>query len=147
MFVERGFKWCSKLTVCKFMLFSSFKGAMKSYFMHYSCVVIIVFNTGLCRPAFSTISFGKLVFHLSVLSVFFCSESNVASQDFSVCVVITWKVGSYSVISFSYYKNSPCKYQTIYKISVLPKKTWRSWVFKKKTFIKKSLEQWQNKRL
>ena len=36
--------------------------------MHYSCMVIILFNTGLCRSAFSTISLGKLDFRLSVLS-------------------------------------------------------------------------------
>ena len=47
---------------------NSIKGATKSYFTHYSCVVIILFNTGLCRSAFSTIYFGKLVFRLSVLS-------------------------------------------------------------------------------
>ena len=32
------------------------KGATKLYFTHYSCVVIILLNTGLCRSAFSTIS-------------------------------------------------------------------------------------------
>ena len=47
------------------------KGATKSYFTHYSCVIIILFNTGLCRSIFSTISFGKLVFRFSVLSAVF----------------------------------------------------------------------------
>ena len=42
-----------------------------SYFTHYSYVVIIMFNTGLCSSAFSTISSGKIVFRLSMLSVFF----------------------------------------------------------------------------
>ena len=32
--------------------------------------------------AFSTYSFGKLIFRLSVLFVFFCFESNVLNQDF-----------------------------------------------------------------
>ena len=41
------------------------KGATKSYFTHYSCVVIVFFNTA----AFSTVSFRKLVFCLSVLSL------------------------------------------------------------------------------
>ena len=40
----------------------TFKGATKSYFTHYSCVVIVFFNTDLCRSAFSTVSFRKLVF-------------------------------------------------------------------------------------
>ena len=38
---------------------SRVKGATKLYFMHYSCVVIILFSTGLCKSAFSTYSFGK----------------------------------------------------------------------------------------
>ena len=49
-----------------------FKGATKSYFTHYSCVVIILFKTGLQRSAFSTISYRTLlVFRLSLLSAFF----------------------------------------------------------------------------
>ena len=31
----------------------------------------LMFNTGLCMSTFSTTSFRKLVFHLSVLSIFF----------------------------------------------------------------------------
>ena len=51
------------------------KGAMKLYFTHYySCVAIILFNTGLCRFAFSTILSRKLAFRLSVLSVLFISN-------------------------------------------------------------------------
>ena len=49
----------------------SIKGATESHFAHYSCVVIILLNAGLCRSAFSTISFGRLVFRLSVLTMFF----------------------------------------------------------------------------
>ena len=49
---------------------SLFKGAMKLYFMHYLCVVIILFNTGLYKSAFSPDTFGKL-FCLSFLS--FCA--------------------------------------------------------------------------
>ena len=45
-----------------FLLYQ-FKGAAKSYF--------VLFNTALCVSAFSTVSFGKLVFRLSVLSEFF----------------------------------------------------------------------------
>ena len=39
-----------------------FKGATKSYYMQYACVVIALLNTVLCRCAFSTVSFRKLVF-------------------------------------------------------------------------------------
>ena len=36
--------------------------------MDYSCVVIILFNMSLYKSAFSTYSFGKLVFQHSVFS-------------------------------------------------------------------------------
>ena len=36
-----------------------FKGAAKFYFTHYLFVVIILFNTGLYKAAFSVDSFGK----------------------------------------------------------------------------------------
>ena len=55
------------------LLIIFFIWAKKSSFTHYSHVVIILFKTGLCWSAFSTISFGKLAFHLSVFLV----ESNV----------------------------------------------------------------------
>ena len=56
-----------------------FKGAMKLYFKHYSCVVIVLFNTSLCRSAFSTVSFRKLVFRFSVLSL---------NQDIKISVIM-----------------------------------------------------------
>ena len=59
------------------------KGGTKLYLTHYSCVVLILFNTGLCWSAFSRISFRKLVFRFSVFSVFF-----VLSQDIKICVII-----------------------------------------------------------
>ena len=63
------------LLTCSFLFLLQYspvlKGATKSYFMHYSCVVIILLNTGLWRSAFSIIYFGKLVFCLSVLSAVF----------------------------------------------------------------------------
>ena len=57
---------------------SRVKGATKLYFMHYSCVVIILFSASLCKSAFSTDSIGKtrfsffcfLVFHVSISLVF-----------------------------------------------------------------------------
>ena len=45
------------------------KGAPNLYFMYYSYVVVILFSTGLRKSVFSTYSFGKLVFRLSVFSV------------------------------------------------------------------------------
>ena len=45
------------------------KGAKKLYFTYYSCVVIILLNTGLYKSAFSTNSFRKLIFCLSALFV------------------------------------------------------------------------------
>ena len=44
------------------MFLYDLKGATKLYFTHYLCAVIILFSTGLYKPAFSTYSFGKLVF-------------------------------------------------------------------------------------
>ena len=56
------------------------KGATKSYFMHYSCVVIVLFNTALCRSAFFYMSsFRKLFFRLSVLSL---------NEDIKICVIM-----------------------------------------------------------
>ena len=46
----------------------SFKGTTKLYFTCYCFAVIVLFNTDLYRSAFSTVSFEKLVFRLSVLS-------------------------------------------------------------------------------
>ena len=54
------------------------KEATKSYFTHYSCVVIVMFNTTLCRSAFSPVSFRNLCFRLSVLSL---------NQVFEICVI------------------------------------------------------------
>ena len=46
------------------------KGAPKSCVMHYSYVVIILFNTGLYTCAFSTYSFKKLFFSLCVVFLY-----------------------------------------------------------------------------
>ena len=58
---------------------------MKSCFTHCSCVVIILFNTGLWRFRFAPIFFGKRDFHLSMLSALFF-ESNVYIK---IYVIIT----------------------------------------------------------
>ena len=54
------------------LLKSDFKGAAKSYFTHYSFVVFILFNTGLCKSAFSTNSFRKLFFLSFCAFCLFC---------------------------------------------------------------------------
>ena len=46
------------------------KGATKLYFTHYSCVVIVLFNTSLDKSSFSTFSFEKLVLCIVEFSVF-----------------------------------------------------------------------------
>ena len=56
-----------------------FKGATKSYFTHYSFVVIISFNIALCSSAFSPVPFRKLVFRLFVLAL---------NQDNKICVIM-----------------------------------------------------------
>ena len=61
-----------------------FKEATKSYITHNSCVVIVLFNTALCRSAFSTVSFRKLVFRLSVFSL---------NQDIKIGVIMLCNLG------------------------------------------------------
>ena len=48
-----------------------FKGATKLYFTYHSCVVIIFYNMGLSKSAFSTYFFWKIIFRLSVIYVLF----------------------------------------------------------------------------
>ena len=74
--MQRLFYLLLLLQFCK----KDFKGATKSYFTQYFCVVIILFDMGFCRSVFSTICFRKLVFHIPGLSVFFV-ESNVLNED------------------------------------------------------------------
>ena len=64
----------------------AFKGATKSYFTHYFCLVFVLFNAAFCRSAFSTVSFGKLVVFLCFL--FFCFELTVLNQDIKICVIM-----------------------------------------------------------
>ena len=81
---------------------------MKLYFMHFSCVVIILFNaevTILLKSAFFVIhSFKKLVFRLSAFYVFclFCFELDIILVNFlyNICVVIVYIDTKCSVILF-----------------------------------------------
>ena len=54
---------------------NAIKGATKFYFTHHLCGVIILFNTDLNKSAFSTYSFGKLVFCLFVF-LFYLNNFN-----------------------------------------------------------------------
>ena len=85
-----------------------FKGATKLFFMHYSCVVIILlflfYFTGLHKSVFSNYSFGKLVFCLSALFVFSsCSEFDVIFINYcNICIIIIDIIGvRYSVFLYS----------------------------------------------
>ena len=53
-----------------YAIWNAVTGAAKFYFAHYSRVVIILIITGLCKPAFSIDSFGKVVFCLPSLIMF-----------------------------------------------------------------------------
>ena len=67
------------LLIIFFVVLQPIKGAMKSYFTHFSCVVIVFYNTALCRSVFSTVSFSKLLFHFSVPSF---------NPDIKICVIM-----------------------------------------------------------
>ena len=71
--------------LCKFIekLFEQLKGAMKLFFMHCLCVVIILFNKDLYKSAFSTYSFKETTFCLPVFYVFFIYSvlNSVSSLD------------------------------------------------------------------
>ena len=72
--------------------------------LHVTPLVIILFNTGLCWSAFSTISFWKLVFHLFVLSVFFVLSQMCWIRILNMCYHLLKRSNCY-VILFSRYKN------------------------------------------
>ena len=123
------------------------KGATKSYFTLYSCVFIVLFDTCLCKSAFSTVSFRKLVF-LSFCAFFMLWIKTLKYA--SSCYVIL----IYYVILFSLYikkltfykdrsKKAICKSSTVLSWTC-KKHAFRSfWNFWKKkiSFIKKSVEQ------
>ena len=91
--------------------FACFQGAMKLYFRHYSCGVIILLNTGLDKSAFSTYSFGKLVFILFVFSAFSVFLFYLR-KFYKIYLIIVFIDVSYSVILFSLYKNQFVKTNT-----------------------------------
>ena len=64
------------------------KGAAKLYFTHYSRVVIILSNTGLSKSAFSTDSFGNLVYCFSTVYPLCQVEFNVTFRNFKTFAFI-----------------------------------------------------------
>ena len=80
--IRHSFNQCSCFDIgINLVYYEQLQEATRLYFKHYSCVVIILFNTGLYKSAYSTYSFGKLTFSLSLsLSALFvfsaCSVSN-----------------------------------------------------------------------
>ena len=84
------------------------KGATKLYFTHYSCVVIVLFNTGLYKSVFSTYSFGRQVF-LSFCAFSVCFEFKVIFINFyNICIITIHIVGvrfSCSHVSLSHLNN------------------------------------------
>ena len=104
-------------------------------------VALVLFNTALCWSAFSTVSFGKLVFRLSLLFVFF-----VLNQMFwtkTLKYELSYYVTIYVIFFPTLYKSSPFLntklfIKTLYCKNMLSEKFW---VFQKNSFIKKSVEQ------
>ena len=68
------------------------KELMKLYFMHYSCMVIILFTLGLDKSTFSTYNFKNLDFRLSMFCVFClcCFEVRVTLTFFNIYVIIVY---------------------------------------------------------
>ena len=83
-------KWTFLTFFNSFKIQRRFKGAMKSYFMLYSSVVIILFNVELYKSAFSTYSFkNKLfIFLSSVFFAFFVFKFDVKTFC-NICVSLT----------------------------------------------------------
>ena len=93
------------------------KGATKLYFTHYSCAVIILFNAGLYKSAFSTYLFRKLVVlsFCTFCAYFFCVEFDVIVLTvYIVCVIEIWSQlliknmpsGSFWVLKNSFIKEN-----------------------------------------
>ena len=94
-----------------FETFYQLKEATKSYFTHYSCVVIVLFNTVLCRSAFSTVSLRNLGFRLSVISLNQVSKICVIKYVILICSFVLTLPKNSPFINNKLYNN----YQAIYK--------------------------------
>ena len=77
-----------------------YKGATKLYFVHYLCVVIILFNADSYKSSFSTCSFEKLNFHLS-MEHFVCSVLNsmwFSVTFYNICVIIVYNKNCFVIL-------------------------------------------------
>ena len=94
------------------------KGAPKLYFMHYSCVAIILFSTGF----HSTYSFVKLCFrHSHVPCLFFLSV-----QYFAFEFILNDWTSLRSLILFSRYIKDLLKHKNHVRKNMLPERSWVS---------------------
>ena len=93
------------------------KGATKLYFTHYSCAVIILYNAGLYKSAFSTYLFKKLVVlsFCTFCAYFFCVELDVIVLTVYIACVIKIRLqlliknmppGSFWVLKKSFIKEN-----------------------------------------
>ena len=77
------------------------------YFTNYLCVAITLLNTELSKSAFSTYSFGELVFRLYANSA--CSVFQFhLHKPYNICIIIVYVGIRYSVILFSFHKKQFC---------------------------------------
>ena len=119
-------------------------GATKLYFAHYSCVVIIFYNKDLCKSAFSTYYFRRLVFHLFVFYVFsVCCEFSIRCLTYRIHNI-------YVIIAYISDVWLSVMLQHMYLTSVLTD-TCKKHVSREdlsfsfeKSFVKKNLEESQN---
>ena len=130
--------WC--IQGVQVFIITNIKGAPKLYFMHYSCVVITLFSTGLRKSALSTYSFEKLL-SFCTFGFFVCSLIWIRCHLYrlynifviiNISVIIIYIGASWSVILFSLHSNSFKNYKNMF-----PE---RFWVLKI-TFLKKNEEQ------
>ena len=93
------------------------------YFTHYSCVVIILFNTGLYKSAFSTDSLGKLVVCISAFFALCRIRCNL-HKIYIICTIVVYTVG----VRYS-----------VFLLSLISKKRYASWKFEYKHIWRKLL--------
>ena len=78
--VQKGKFLMAKRMKIYFLFAKIFKEVAKLHIMHSFSVVIVLFNTDLCKSAFSASSFRNLVLCLSVFFVFAYSVLNSMSS-------------------------------------------------------------------
>ena len=114
-----------------------FKGASKFYFAHYSCVVIIVFNTGLYKSAFSLYFSRKLVLRLCMFSVF--SIRSHLYRLYNICIIFDYIGVRWSVTLVLLYKSYFSKHKNPFikiRLWVLVNNVLPERFFKKKNHLR-----------